>query len=115
MKCLRGFQLTGPGPAGTFWITHSGRTSKGLYWDGESHWEVCLRYIKKLQPTIGEAETGQLLKRYYSIIEMAYGPEDDDKPITSGISLQVYEKVREFSEELKARLGQIDNDRASAH
>jgi len=103
------------------WIRFSGGSSKGiiwakgLHWDGVSYWDICLRYIKQLQSAVGEPVTRQLLKRYYSMLETAYGPEDDDKPITPGINLQIYEKVKEFSEELKAKLGPIDNEEKPEH
>ena len=98
------------------WIPLAGWSSENnLAWHGMSHWDDCLRRIKQLHPTIGEPDARQLLKRYYSILEAAYGPEEDDKPVTPSTDPKVHKKIEEFSRELKSRLDQIDDDGPSAH
>jgi len=81
------------------WIPVSGWGSRSnIAWDGVSHWNSCLNHIKELDPTVGEAVTKQLLKRYYTILEMGNGQERNAK-------------FKEFREELKSKLNEIDSKR----
>ncbi len=81
------------------WMPVSGWSShNNLHWDGECHWNSCLHHIRGLHPVVGEAETVELLDRYYRIFGMEDGPDKNDT-------------FEEFREELKARVDQIDKSR----
>ena len=86
------------------WVSVSGGSSSGKYWDGISHWDTCLRYIKELHPTVDESVTRQLLKRYYAILEMAHDLEKEERLGAISSDPEVYAKLKELTEEVKTRL-----------
>ena len=57
-----------------------------------------MNHIKELDSTVGETVTRQLLKRYYTILEMDNGQEK-------------HAELNELTKELKSKLNQIDNKR----
>lgn len=71
------------------WISYCGK-GEGMYWDGESHWNTCLQYIKKIAPSIGDSATKELLERYYNTLEV---PDQKGK----------WKKLEEFIAELKPK------------
>ncbi|MBT3292069.1 MAG: hypothetical protein HN904_15740 [Victivallales bacterium] len=55
------------------WTAVSGGSASGLgfgHWDGSSPWNRALRWIRKLDPVVGEAETRESLERYCQTLDV---------------------------------------------
>lgn len=53
------------------WIPVSGWGSQNnIAWDGQSPWNSCLEHIRRLSSSAGPAQTSELLKRYFAILEV---------------------------------------------
>lgn len=90
-----------------FWVGVSGYQSENnLAWHGESNWDSCLRYIKELSPSVGEAETRELLGQYYSMLEAGNAGDEDKESWMLRIDEEEHKKLEEFMEELKSRIEQ---------